>query len=73
MMSGCGTSGRIAWLCALHLSRILSTSFPGIDKCFHYLISGGDQSLVISNELPEDDPHAGAADLIRITEGCGQA
>ena len=34
----------------------------GMDPCFHYLISGGDQSLVISNELPEDDPFQGIFD-----------
>ena len=28
--------------------------------CFKYIISGGDESLVISNELPEDDPTQGA-------------
>jgi N-acetylmuramic acid 6-phosphate (MurNAc-6-P) etherase len=32
--------------------------------------TGGDQSLVISNELPEDDPHAGEADLRALVAGC---
>ncbi len=32
-------------------------------------MTGGDQSLVISNELPEDDPHAGAKDLQALVDG----
>ncbi len=72
VMSGCGTSGRIAWLCSLSLQAILAHAFPKASACFRYLISGGDQSLVISNELPEDDPHAGAADLAAITKGCAE-
>ena len=42
----------------------------GMDPCFHYLISGGDQSLGISNELPEDDPFQGIFDhLILLSWG----
>ena len=69
VFSGCGTSGRLAWLCARGLNTLLAphnTHAPA----FRFLISGGCQSIVISNELPEDDPHAGAADLAAITAGC---
>lgn len=60
-MTGCGTSGRVAYLLATHLNRVLVGR--GSVPCFHYLISGGDSALLFSNELPEDDPIAGAADL----------
>jgi N-acetylmuramic acid 6-phosphate (MurNAc-6-P) etherase len=66
-MSGCGTSGRIAWLVAKTLNAQLKACCGDVAPCFRYLISGGDESLVISNELPEDDPHAGAHDLENIT------
>eukprot|EP00055_Hartaetosiga_balthica_P014033 m.74996 g.74996 ORF g.74996 m.74996 type:complete len:168 (+) comp8466_c1_seq1:123-626(+) len=64
IFSGCGTSGRIAWLCARTYNNIISQHYPDVSKAFRYTISGGDQSLVISNELPEDDPHQGEADLM---------
>jgi N-acetylmuramic acid 6-phosphate (MurNAc-6-P) etherase len=67
VLGGCGTSGRMAWLCSRAYNRILTVS--GHTPCFHYLIAGGDQSLIISNELPEDDPPQGAEDLKRMTEG----
>ncbi|EGD79396.1 hypothetical protein PTSG_12927 [Salpingoeca rosetta] len=70
VFSGCGTSGRIAWLCARSYNRILHQFHPELQRCFRYCISGGDQSLVISNELPEDDPSQGAADLLSVTEDC---
>ncbi|EDQ86366.1 uncharacterized protein MONBRDRAFT_28326 [Monosiga brevicollis MX1] len=68
VFTGCGTSGRIAWLCARAFNRILRAHHPDVGVCFQYCISGGDESLVISNELPEDDPHAGTADVKRATK-----
>ena len=59
VISGCGTSGRIAWLCARYLSHVISMA-GGCPGAAMYLIAGGDQSLVVSNELPEDDPAQGA-------------
>lgn len=56
VFSGCGTSGRIAWLCARAFNRMLVKNYPGTKPCFHYLISGGDEALIVSKELPEDDP-----------------
>eukprot|EP00051_Salpingoeca_urceolata_P001511 m.41479 g.41479 ORF g.41479 m.41479 type:complete len:602 (+) comp11463_c0_seq3:16-1821(+) len=67
VFSGCGTSGRMAWLCARSLNTVLRAS--GKSPCFRFLISGGEQSLVISNELPEDDPAAGVADLKAAAQG----
>eukprot|EP00052_Salpingoeca_macrocollata_P020553 m.173075 g.173075 ORF g.173075 m.173075 type:complete len:639 (+) comp21291_c0_seq7:49-1965(+) len=76
VFSGCGTSGRVAWLCArvlnLLVARVPGPAVPRAQPLFAYLISGDDQSLVISNELPEDDPGQGAADLVRVTRGCTQ-
>lgn len=72
VFSGCGTSGRIAWLCAQRYNEIVRSykdDLPEGWDYFRYRISGGDQSLVISNELPEDDPVAGARDLKEACEG----
>jgi N-acetylmuramic acid 6-phosphate (MurNAc-6-P) etherase len=67
VFAGCGTSGRVAHLCAREFNRILaSRSLPAV---FAYRISGGDVSLLVSNELPEDDPEAGAADLMAALAG----
>eukprot|EP00053_Salpingoeca_punica_P018428 m.180612 g.180612 ORF g.180612 m.180612 type:complete len:747 (-) comp17431_c1_seq1:1475-3715(-) len=69
VFSGCGTSGRVAWLCARIFNRLLLSLQPGALPCFQYLLAGGDPSLVISNELPEDDPHLGARELMAVTAG----
>ena len=53
VMTGCGTSGRIAFLTA----RRYKLSSVG------YCIAGGDSALVLSDELPEDDPVLGVADV----------
>lgn len=66
-MSGCGTSGRIAYLCTRTFNRVLKVL--GKPPCFKYLISGGDKSLIMSMELPEDDPITGMNELIEITKG----
>ena len=70
VFSGCGTSGRIAWHSARLLHQIASARHPDRPRLFNYLISGDDQSLVISNELPEDDPHQGEKDLVKLVQGC---
>lgn len=46
-----------AWLCSHAFNGLLRQL--GKEPCFGYLISGGDESLIISNELPEDDPPLG--------------
>ena len=59
VISGCGTSGRIAYLCSQtfndHVRR---------DICA-YTIAGGDWALVNSVESVEDRPDEGVKDLIR--------
>ena len=32
-------------------------------------VKGGDEALIVSKELPEDDPHLGAADLSNVIDG----
>ena len=66
IFSGCGTSGRIAYLCCKGLNRVLKRHCTGQDgqdaranDSFFYLIAGGSRSLVESQELPEDSPAAG--------------
>jgi N-acetylmuramic acid 6-phosphate (MurNAc-6-P) etherase len=57
IFSGCGTSGRLAYVCA-HNYNGKSTS-----ETFQYLIAGGDKALVKSEELAEDKPDYGRNDL----------
>jgi hypothetical protein len=59
VFAGCGTSGRIAWLCAHSYNAIMRDICPELPPMFHYCISGGDEALVLSKELPEDDPVLG--------------
>jgi hypothetical protein len=63
-LTGCGTSGRVAYLLAVHLNRLLAAR--GQRPAFHYLISGGDSAVLFSDELPEDDPITGAADVQQL-------
>ena len=66
VFSGCGTSGRIAWLCAKTYNELAAKA--EMDALFHYLIAGGDEALIVSKELPEDDPKLGRDDLAKIVE-----
>ena len=42
---------------------------PATPRAFDYLISGGDAALLLSDELPEDDPLAGARQLAELANG----
>ena len=57
IISGCGTSGRIACMTCTYVNRMLKEN--GQRECCEFLCSGGETSLVISNEFHEDDPHIG--------------
>lgn len=71
VMTGCGTSGRVAYLTARRFNQALRSI--GVTKlAFYYLISGGDSALLLSDELPEDDPVEGASDLEAIIKKYGQ-
>jgi hypothetical protein len=64
---------RVAWLCALQLNQLLARLHPDAAPCFKYRISGGDEALIVSKELPEDDPHLGAADLADAIAGFSES
>ncbi len=66
VMSGSGTSGRIAFLVARNLNQVLLSN--GLRPCFNYLCSGGDSALLLSDELPEDDTVGAVKDLLAVTE-----
>ncbi|CAK8691361.1 unnamed protein product [Clavelina lepadiformis] len=68
IMSGCGTSGRIAFMMARTFNRFLKLT----EKKFAYTIAGGDQALFTSQEAPEDDRETGKNDLIKACEGRSQ-
>ncbi|XP_019620438.1 PREDICTED: glucokinase regulatory protein-like isoform X2 [Branchiostoma belcheri] len=67
VMSGCGTSGRMAFLAATTCNRLLIQS--GRKACCVYLIAGGDRALLTSQEAPEDDPLLGASELQQAVTG----
>lgn len=54
VLSGAGTSGRLAYLCCHQFNRILEALH--MRPCFRYLIAGGDPALVRPVEGAEDDP-----------------
>ena len=68
IISGCGTSGRIAWNVCSMLRRVRAKlNFP---ELFYYLQAGGDRGLVLSeSDLPEDDAERGRRDLQKALEG----
>lgn len=67
VLSGCGTSGRLAFF----LSRGFNELLVGLGRkpLFYYLVSGGDEAVIASRESAEDNPHLGTQDLIAITKG----
>ncbi|GFN76051.1 N-acetylmuramic acid 6-phosphate etherase [Plakobranchus ocellatus] len=67
VISGCGTSGRLAYLTARRFNRFLMSQ--GREPCFKYIISGGNDALFSSVELAEDDAREGARRLEEAVEG----
>lgn len=85
IMSGSGTSGRLGFLVAREMNRVVAslndndagrtatleltaaTTATTPPPPFGYCVSGGDPALLLSDELPEDDPVTGAADWLRET------
>jgi len=57
VLSGCGTSGRLAFLLSRTFNLLLKSL--GRDPVFHYLVSGGDVALIAPRESAEDNPHLG--------------
>lgn len=64
VLSGSGTSGRLAHLCATAFNRALARR--GVPSVFGYLASGGDVALVAAQESAEDDAPAGVRDLLAL-------
>jgi N-acetylmuramic acid 6-phosphate (MurNAc-6-P) etherase/ribosomal protein S18 acetylase RimI-like enzyme len=63
VLMGCGTSGRMCHLVA----KQLSSPQKAVIAC----MAGGPAALVMSDELPEDDPRAGARDFDAAIGGGG--
>lgn len=64
VLSGCGTSGRIAWLTARRMNLLLKSA--GKEAICEYLIASGDSALLIGQEQGEDDPHRAEADITSV-------
>jgi len=67
VMSGAGTSGRLAYFVARTFNGLLQAA--GQEPVFHYLIAGGNAALIAAQEGAEDNPHKGAAELEAAFEG----
>lgn len=70
VISGAGTSGRIAVFCCRHLNRILKSK--GRKSRFIPLISGGRTAFVRSIEGAEDNPRQAVADLQAALSNAGK-
>ncbi|KAM9327905.1 glucokinase regulatory protein isoform 2-T2 [Pholidichthys leucotaenia] len=67
VLSGCGTSGRLAFLITSGFNRALSE--VNQSSVYSYIIAGGDRALLSSQEAPEDDPKQGVLSLQKVCKG----
>jgi N-acetylmuramic acid 6-phosphate (MurNAc-6-P) etherase len=67
VLSGCGTSGRLAFMTARSFNRVQQQF--SLRQCFDYLVAGKDEALFVSRELAEDSPQIGRTDLESLTQG----
>ncbi|KAI7805064.1 putative glucokinase regulatory protein, partial [Triplophysa rosa] len=67
VLSGCGTSGRIAFLLATSFNQMLTDQQH--TQIYSYIIAGGDRALLTSQEAPEDRPLLGARMLDEVCAG----
>ncbi|XP_026219073.1 glucokinase regulatory protein [Anabas testudineus] len=67
VLSGCGTSGRLAFLTASSFNRDLREQKQS--PVYSYIVAGGDRALFSSQEAPEDDPTLGMLSLKKVCEG----
>ncbi|XP_061561641.1 glucokinase regulatory protein [Phycodurus eques] len=67
VLSGCGTSGRLAFLVVSGFNKALREM--NHSEVYEYIIAGGDRALFSSQEAPEDDPHLGMRCLKKVCEG----
>ena len=66
VLSGSGTSGRFAFLTARAFNQHLEKQ--GKPRCFYYLCAGGDASLFMSKEAPEDNWRLGIDTLDAVVK-----
>lgn len=71
IISGAGTSGRLAYFAARTYNGILRRA--GLEPVFDYLMAGGDAALIAAQEGAEDSPQAGSRELARCLEGMERA
>ncbi|XP_072017451.1 glucokinase regulatory protein-like [Amphiura filiformis] len=64
VLSGCGTSGRLAFF----IARSFNAALKKLNKspCVEYLIAGGDRALFTSQEAPEDRHDVGMQALVEV-------
>ncbi|RVE75345.1 hypothetical protein OJAV_G00015890 [Oryzias javanicus] len=67
VLSGCGTSGRLAFFIASRFNESLKQLNRTL--VYSYIIAGGDSALLSSQEAPEDDPELGMLSLQKVCEG----
>ncbi|NWX92725.1 GCKR protein, partial [Nothoprocta ornata] len=67
VLSGGGTSGRLAFLIAISFNKLLKGL--GQLPCYTYIIAGGDRSLVMSQEGLEDSALLGIEELRKVCDG----
>jgi len=67
VISGAGTSGRLAMFVARTFNRLLQRR--GRHPNFRYLMAGGDRALIKAQEGAEDDPHQAWDDARQAIEG----
>ncbi len=70
VISGAGTSGRLAMFAARTFNRLMAD--VGNPPIFRYLIAGGDRALIKAQEGAEDNPHQAVEDLQAVIQGASQ-
>jgi N-acetylmuramic acid 6-phosphate (MurNAc-6-P) etherase len=70
VISGAGTSGRLAFFIARTFNRILAQS--GHPPIFYYLMAGGDKALIRAQEGAEDNPKQAVLDLESVIHDAKQ-
>ncbi len=70
VISGAGTSGRLATFAARTFNRLIADA--GKPPIFRYLIAGGDRALIKAQEGAEDNPHQAVEDLQAVIQDAKQ-
>lgn len=70
-MSGCGTSGRLAFFCARSFNKV--SKFNQIPEIFDYFIAGTDKAIVAPQEVAEDRGDIGILDLQKAIQAFSES